>query len=106
MNRKACFIEPPIGFLRDQLDPPFPLMYLAAVAEQQNWQPEIVHMETLQDNLPEADIYAVTSASPQWPTTVNLSKRLADEFPDKWKICGGSIFLQVLMISIILNSIL
>lgn len=89
-NKKICFIEPPIEFLRDQLDPPFPLMYLATVAEQQNWQAEIVHMETLQDKLPEADIYAVTSASPQWPTTLNLSERLADEFPDKWKICGGS----------------
>jgi radical SAM superfamily enzyme YgiQ (UPF0313 family) len=65
-------------------------MYLAAVAEQTGWQAEIIHMETLQDKLPEADIYAVTSASPQWPTTLKLSERLAKEFPDKWKICGGS----------------
>jgi radical SAM superfamily enzyme YgiQ (UPF0313 family) len=85
-----CFIEPPIGFLRDQLDPPFPLMYLAAVAEHQGWKAVIVHMETLDDLLPEADIYAVTSASPQWPTTLELSKRLAEEFPDKWSIIGGS----------------
>lgn len=89
-DKKICFIEPPIEFLRDQLDPPFPLMYLAAVAEQQNWQTEIVHMGTLQDKLPEADIYAVTSASPQWPTTLKLSERLANEFPNKLKICGGS----------------
>ncbi len=90
ISQKICFVEPPIGFLRDQLDPPFPLMYLAAVAENQGWNAEIIHMETLQDKLPEADIYAVTSASPQWPTTLKLSERLADEFPDKWKICGGS----------------
>lgn len=89
-ERKICFIEPPIDYLRDRLDPPFPLMYLAAVAEQHGWQAEIVHMEALHDKLPEADIYAVTSASPQWPTTLNLSERLADEFPDKWKIIGGS----------------
>ncbi len=87
---KICFIEPPIGFLKDQLDPPFPLMYLASVAEQQGWQAEIVHMETLDDPLPEAEIYAVTSTSPQWPTTLKLSERLAQEFPDKWTICGGS----------------
>ncbi len=89
-ERKICFVEPPIGFLRDQLDPPFPLMYLAAVAEQQGWQAEIVHMETLEDILPEVEIYAVTSTSPQWPTTVKLSERLAHEFPDKWVICGGA----------------
>lgn len=90
ISLKICFIEPPIGFLRDQLDPPFPLMYLAAVAEQQGWQAEIVHMETLEDHLPEAEIYAVTSTSPQWPTTLELSQRLASEFPDKWSICGGT----------------
>lgn len=87
---RICFIEPPVWFLRDQLDPPFPLMYLASVAEQQGWQAEIVHMETLQDKLPEAEIYAVTSTSPQWPTTLKLSERLYDEFPDKLKICGGA----------------
>jgi len=90
MNKKICFIEPPVWFLRDQLDPPFPLMYLAAVAEQQSWQAEIVHMETLEDKLPEADIYAVTSTSPQWPTTLELSERLAHEFPEKWTIIGGA----------------
>jgi len=90
MTQKICFIEPPIGFLKDQLDPPFPLMYLAAVAENQRWKAEIIHMETLEDKLPYADIYAVTSSSPQWITTLKLSERLAKEFPDKWKICGGS----------------
>ena len=90
INKKICFIEPPIGFLKDQLDPPFPLMYLAAVAEHCKWEAEIVHMETLQDKLPCADIYAVTSSSPQWTTTLKLSERLYKEFPDKWKICGGS----------------
>jgi anaerobic magnesium-protoporphyrin IX monomethyl ester cyclase len=89
-SKKICFIEPPIAFLRDQLDPPFPLMYLAAVAEDQGWQAKIVHMETLEDPLPEAQIYAVTSTSPQWPTTLKLSERLAHEFPDKWIICGGA----------------
>ena len=90
MPNKICFIEPPVWFLRDQLDPPFPLMYLAAVAEQQGWQAEIVHMETLEDPIPEADIYAVTSTSPQWPTTLELSERLTKEFPDKWSIIGGA----------------
>jgi len=89
-QKQICFIEPPIGFLKDQLDPPFPLMYLAAVAENVNWQAKIVHMETLKDKLPDADIYAVTSSSPQWSTTLKLSERLHKQFPDKWKICGGS----------------
>lgn len=91
MQNRICFIEPPIGFLRDQLDPPFPLMYLAAVAEQQGWKAEIVHMETLEDKLPgDAEIYAVTSTSPQWPTTLKLSERLASEFPDKFRMIGGA----------------
>lgn len=89
-EKKICFIEPPIGFLKDQLDPPFPLMYLASVAEYCGWKAQIVHMETLQDNLPDADIYAVTSSSPQWTTTLKLSERLYKQFPDKLKICGGS----------------
>lgn len=90
VDKKICFIEPPIDYLKDMLDPPFPLMYLAAVAEHQGWKPEIIHMQTLQDKLPDANIYAVTSSSPQWPTTLKLSQRLAEEFPNKWKIIGGS----------------
>ena len=89
-KKKICFIEPPIEFLRNLTDPPFPLMYLAAVAEKQGWQAEIVHMITLQDRLLDADIYAVTSSSPQWPTTLRLRERLNNEFPEKWKIYGGS----------------
>lgn len=90
-NKTICFIEPPIDFLKDRLDPPFPLMYLAAVAENVGWKAMIVHMESLQDTLPnDADIYAVTSSSPQWMTTAKLSERLANEFPTKLKICGGS----------------
>ncbi len=89
-RKKICFIEPPILFLKDKLDPPFPLMYLAAIAESRGWNAQIIHMETLQDKLPDADIYAVTSTSPQWPTTLELSDRLSYEFPDKLKICGGA----------------
>jgi len=90
LNKQICFLEPPIGYLRDQLDPPFPLMYLSAVAERCGWQAQIVHMQTLQDKLPEADIYGVTSSSPQWPDTLKLSSRLFVEYSDKWRICGGS----------------
>lgn len=64
-GRKICFVEPPIFYLRDQLDPPFPLMYLASVAERQGWQAEIVHMENLQDKLPEGrDICCYFNISP------------------------------------------
>jgi len=90
-EKKICFIEPPIEFVRDILDAPFPLMYLAAIAEKLNWKAEIIQMETLSDELPDdAEIYAVTSSSPQWPATLKLSERLEKEFPDRWKICGGS----------------
>lgn len=91
IEKKICFIEPPIEFVRDILDAPFPLMYLAAIAEHERWKAEIVQMKILNDKLPDdAEIYAVTSSSPQWPSTLKLSERLSKEFPDKWKICGGS----------------
>jgi len=86
---KICLIEPPYDVFMEQLDPPFSLMYLAAIAEENNWQAKIVDMNTLEDKLPDADVYAVTSTSPQWPTTLKLSHRLREEYPDKLKIVGG-----------------
>lgn len=65
-------------------------MYLAAVAEKQGWQAQIVDMESLDTPLPEADVYAVTSTSPQWSATLKLSERLAKEHPDSLKIVGGN----------------
>jgi len=86
---KICFVEPPFGRFMANLDAPFSLMYLAGVAEENGWQAQIVDMKTLEDKLPNADVYAATSTSPQWPTTVKLSRRLHKEFPDKLKIVGG-----------------
>jgi len=87
---KICFIEPPYEAIMKQLDPPFPLMYLSAVAEENGWEAEILHMRTLSDLIPDADIYGVTSSSPQWPNAVKLARRLKKEFPEKLKIVGGS----------------
>ena len=90
LKKNVCFIEPPYGWFAEQLDPPFSLMYLAAVAEKLGWQAQIVDMQSLDSALPEADVYAVTSTSPQWPTTLKLSERLAKEHPDSLKIVGGN----------------
>jgi len=87
---KICFIEPPYDPIMKELDPPFPLMYLSAIAEENGWEAEILHMHTLSDSIPEADIYGVTSSSPQWPDTIKLGERLEKEFPEKLKILGGS----------------
>jgi len=84
------FLEPPYGQFIEKLDAPFSLMYLAAIAEQCEWQAQIVEMHNLDDPLPEADIYGVTSSSPQWPVTVKLSERLAEEFPESLRIVGGN----------------
>jgi radical SAM superfamily enzyme YgiQ (UPF0313 family) len=85
-----CFVEPPYGWFAEQLDPPFSLMYLAAVAEKLGWKAQIIDMHSLETPLPEADVYAVTSTSPQWSTTLKLSERLAKEHPDSLKIVGGN----------------
>ena len=87
---KICFIEPPYQTFMEDLDAPFSLMYLAAVAEQCGWQVAILDMNSLDDPIPEADVYGVTSSSPQWPDTIKLSFRLAQEFPDSLKIVGGN----------------
>ena len=87
---KICFIEPPYGQFIESLDAPFSLMYLAAIAEQCGWQAQIVDMHNLDDPLPDADIYGVTSSSPQWPVTIKLSERLAKEFPHSLRILGGN----------------
>lgn len=89
MNR-ICLIKPPYDIFMEELDAPFPLMYLAAVAEQCGWEAEILDMKTLQDKIPEANVYGVTSSSPQWPVTVKLSERLAEEFPESLTIVGGN----------------
>lgn len=88
--RRICFIEPPYHQFTEKLDAPFALMYLASVAEQCGWQAQIVDMKELGDPLPEADIYAVTSSSPQFPNTVKLERRLGDEFPNALRIVGGN----------------
>jgi len=90
MTKRICCIEPPYGWFAEQLDPPFPLMYLAAVAEKCGWQAEIVDMQNLDTPLPDADVYAVTSTSPQWSTTLKLAERLAKEHPYSLKIVGGN----------------
>lgn len=90
MARKICCVEPPYGWFTAKLDPPFPLMYLAAVAEKCGWEAQIVDMENLEDPLPEADVYAVTATSPQWVDAVKLSKRLAKEHPESLRIVGGN----------------
>lgn len=87
---KICFIEPPYGWFAEKLDPPFPLMYLAAVAEKCGWEAQIIDMETLEDPLPEADVYGVTATSAQWPITPKLSDRLAEEHPESLRIVGGN----------------
>jgi anaerobic magnesium-protoporphyrin IX monomethyl ester cyclase len=88
--KKICFINPPYTGFMESLDAPFNLMYLAAVAEEAGWQAEIVDMKTLEDSLPEAEVYGVTATSPQWLDAALLSERLADEFPDSIKIVGGN----------------
>jgi len=88
--KDICFIEPPYGWFAEQLDPPFSLMYLAAVAEKLGWQASIVDMQNLETPLPNADVYAVTATSPQWATTLKLAERLAKEHPYSLKIVGGN----------------
>jgi len=85
-EKTICFIKPPYNAFMEELDPPFALMYLAAVAEKCGWQAEILDMKSLNDNIPEANIYGVTSSSPQWPDTVKLSEILSDKF----SVVGGN----------------
>ena len=87
---KIAFIEPPYNLFMESLDAPFSLMYLAAIAEKIGWEAQIVDMDSNDDPLPDADVYGVGSSSPQWPQTVKLSERLAEEFPDSLKIVGGN----------------
>jgi anaerobic magnesium-protoporphyrin IX monomethyl ester cyclase len=87
---KIVFINPPYTGFMEPLDAPFNLMYLAAVAEGNGWQAEIVDMKTLEDPIPEAEAYGVTATSPQWPDAVLLSEQLEKEFPDSLTIAGGN----------------
>jgi anaerobic magnesium-protoporphyrin IX monomethyl ester cyclase len=87
--KTVCLINPPYNAFMETLDAPFNLMYLGAIAENCGWQAKIVDMKEDDDYIPEATIYGVTSTSPQWYNTVNLSKRLAREHPDSMKIVGG-----------------
>jgi len=87
---KICFVEPPYPTLMKELDPPFPLMYLSAIAEECGWEAEILHMRTINDAFPEADIYGVTSSSPQWPITLKVGSQMHKKLPEEPKIIGGS----------------
>ncbi len=89
-TQKIALIEPPYGWLGPQLEPSFPLMYLAAVAEKCGWKAQIIDMQTLEDPLPEADVYAVTATSPQWSDAAKLSHTLAKEHPESLRIVGGN----------------
>ena len=89
MDNRICFVQPPYGFFMQSLDAPFTLMYLAAVAERCGWTATIVDMQSPSEPLPEADVYAVTSTSPQWKQAQALSTRIATEHPDSLAIVGG-----------------
>lgn len=89
-NKKICFIEPPYGQFMERLDAPFALMYLAAVAEQCGWEAQIVEMHSDNDPIPKADVYGVTSSSPQFPATLKLATRLKKEFPNSLRVLGGN----------------
>lgn len=88
--RNICCINPPYGQFAERLDAPFALMYLAAVAEECGWGAEIVDMQDIHDYIPKADIYAVTSSSPQFPVARRLETRLMLERPDSLRIIGGN----------------
>jgi anaerobic magnesium-protoporphyrin IX monomethyl ester cyclase len=87
---KICFINPPYHVFIERLTPPFNLMYLAAIAERAGWKAEIIDMNQNDDTLPDADVFGVTSSSPQWPETIKVSERLDEEFPDSLIIIGGN----------------
>lgn len=86
---KICFVQPAQGWFNDNLDPPFNLMYLAAVAEQEQWQAQIVDMKTPDEPLPYADVYGVTATSSEWTAAVILSHRLRKEHPESRLWVGG-----------------
>ena len=90
MGKEIVFIEPPYGWNAEQLDPSFPLMYLAGTAEKCDWKAQIIDMQTLEDPLPKADVYAVSATSPQWIDAVKLSHRLMQEHPESLRIVGGN----------------
>lgn len=90
MEKTICFIEPPYQHFIESLDAPFSLMYLASTAETSGWKATILDMKTLHDPIPNATIYAVTSTSPQWPTTVTLSHILKDLNNEATLLIGGN----------------
>jgi anaerobic magnesium-protoporphyrin IX monomethyl ester cyclase len=90
MQKTIVFLEPPYGWNNEQLDPSFPLMYLAGIAEKCGWEAQIIDMQTIEDPLPKADVYAVTATSPQWIDAVKLSHRLKQEHPESLRMVGGN----------------
>lgn len=74
---KICFIElPHIYLIQQKTQPPIGPLYLAAILEQNGYSVEIFRMDSLEDTIPEADLYGISSVSLDYSSAKIVAKKL------------------------------
>ena len=94
---KVTLIWPPSPFLMDQRAfPPLGVLYLAAYLEANGVQVDVADMTDREDDLEAAliphtgaDLYGVSSATPQYPQSLRILDIIRRHNPDATTVIGG-----------------
>lgn len=88
---KICLISPQTPFLESVTSPPINLLYLNSYLKMDGYTDTKVidlNIEKV-ENIPQADVYAITGTTPQFPYATDLLPRLKELNPDSKTIIGG-----------------
>lgn len=92
-KKSVALIHPENDFLIDPMVfPPLALLYLSASLKEIGVDVEVFDLNdpsTELDDVSEADVYGFTSTTPQWGNTVQVFRKLKNQFPGKTFVAGG-----------------
>lgn len=88
-NMKVCMISPPTPFLEFYGFPPISLLYLSSYIKKYGYVSQIIDLN-ISNEIPNADIYAISATTPQFPYAKELLPKLKEINPYSVTIIGGA----------------
>lgn len=88
----VCLINPASPWLTNQKAfPPLGMLYLASAARDQGFGVKAVDLGAFPGTqIPEADVYGISSTTPQYPESVKLKKKIRKKYPSSKIVIGGA----------------
>lgn len=87
---KICFISPPTNFLEFNGFPPLPLLYLDSYLNNYGHTDTQIIDLNITNTIPEADVYAISATTPQFPYALELLYELKKLNSNSTTIIGGA----------------